>query len=379
MPPESKTCRVLMVGQLPPPTGGVTEQVRLLVGSRLKDSVTLDHLSPRRDPSCRGLGRILNSLGLVVRTLIRALRIRPDIAHLHTSSHFGFHEKALLAELLRLCGVRVVLHLHGGGFAEFYAASRLKVWIRRALERAGVVLALSSGWRDYLQSIAPRARVEVFSNSIDPMEYASANETARSDRTTQAPRIAFLGALVRAKGVYKIPDLARRFEPGEVVFDVVGDGPEAGALAAALRQMGLEDRVHLHGALHGAAKRAVLEHAKVFLLPSDVEGQPVSILEAMAAGAAVVGTDVGGVPEMLADGRGVVCGRDELTSMAGAIRRLLNDEAGRRRMVSTARDYVRQHHELPAQVRRLIAIYERLRGDTSPGEVFQECPAGGAR
>ncbi len=379
MPPESKTCRVLMVGQLPPPTGGVTEQVRLLVGSSLKDAVALNHLSPGRDPSCRGLGRLFNSFGLVARTLIRALQVRPDIAHLHTSSHFGFHEKAFLAELLRLCGVRVVLHLHGGGFAEFYAASRLKLWIRRALERAGVVLALSSGWRDYLRSIAPRARVEVFSNSIDPSEYASAHAGACSNPKARPPHIAFLGALVRAKGVHKIPELAHRFEPGEAVFDVVGDGPEAGALAAAIRQRGLEDRVHLHGALHGAAKRAILERAEVFLLPSDVEGQPVSILEAMAAGAAVVGTKVGGVPEMLADGRGVVCRRDDLGSMAVAIRQLLVDDAGRQRMVATAREHVRQHHELPAQVRRLIAIYERLRGDASPGGVLHECPAGGVR
>ncbi len=379
MPPDSKPCRVLMVGQLPPPTGGVTEQVRLLVGSSLKESVTLTHLSPGRDPSCRGIGRLLNSFGLVARTLIRALRSRPDIAHLHTSSHFGFHEKALLAELLRLCGVRVVLHLHGGGFAEFYAASRLKVWIRRALERAGVVLALSSGWRDYLHSIAPGARVEVFSNSIDPLEYASANKSARSDRKAQPPRVAFLGALVRAKGVHKIPELARRFDPGEVVFDVVGDGPEAGALAAAIRQARLEDRVHFHGVLHGPAKRAVLERAEVFLLPSDVEGQPVSILEAMAAGAAVVGTDVGGVPEMLAEGRGVVCGRDDVAAMACAIRCLLSDEAERRRMVATAREYLRQNHELPVQVRRLVAIYDRLMDDASAGGVLHECPAGGAR
>ncbi len=368
-----------MVGQVPPPTGGVTEQVRLLVGSSLGEKVALTHVAPGRDERCRGVGRLGNSIRLIVRVMMTCFRVRPDIAHLHTSSHLGFHEKALLSLLLRWWGVRVALHLHGGGFAEFYSASRAQGWIRRTLERSAVVLALSEQSRIYLRSIAPTARIEVLRNSVD---LASCGREDGFGNGPAPARVLFLGALVQAKGIFKIPAIARGFASGEILFDVAGDGPEAPALAAAIREAGVEDRVRLVGVVHGAEKWRLLAAADVFLLPSDVEAQPVSILEAMASRAAVVGTAVGGVPELLADGRGVVCDARDIPGLTTAIRRLLADPVGRRRMAATAADYIREHHSLARQVGRLAAIYGQLMDGSNAGgamaSAVDACVTGGA-
>lgn len=345
-----------MVGQVPPPVGGVTEQVRLLIHSKLKEKVHLAHLSPGRSDGCRGPRRIFNSIALVLRVAWRCLAQRPDVAHLHTSSHLGFYEKALLAALLRLFRARVVLHLHGGGFAEFHERSRCRWLLRSTLERADAVLALSGAWRQYLLSIAPRARVEVFRNSIDLPRQNPVNK----EIVASPPRVVFLGSLVRAKGVFKLIEIARHFAAGEAVFEIVGDGPEAARLADAIRASGLQDRIQMRGALHGAEKTECLRNAAVFLLPSDFEGQPVSILEAMAARAAVVASDVGGIPELLDGGRGFACPCNDPGAMAGAIHRLLRDDTLRRETVGRAFAYVSEVHDLSRQVDQLIGIYRHV-------------------
>ena len=83
---------------------------------------------------------------------------------------------------------------------------------------------------------------------------------------------------------------------------MAGDGPAHGELEQAIIAAGLSDKISLPGYVRDEKKAAVLAEADIFVLPSYSEGCPVSMLEAMAAGQALVSTSVGGIPDILHDG-----------------------------------------------------------------------------
>ena len=102
----------------------------------------------------------------------------------------------------------------------------------------------------------------------------------------------------------------------------------------------------------------LLEEANIFCLPSHWEGFPLSLLEAMAAGVAVIATSVGDVSEMLDGGRaGVLVPAHDVDRLAGAIHRLAMDPVERYRLGSTARARVEAHYQQRHTVETLYRTY----------------------
>ena len=140
---------------------------------------------------------------------------------------------------------------------------------------------------------------------------------------------------------------------------VAGDGPERERLEAEVERLGLEGTVLLLGIRRDVP--ALLDALDVAVLSSDYEGSPLSVMEYMAAGKPIVSTCVGGVPELLEDGRDAVLvePRDP-EAFAEAIGRLLRDPAEAKRLGEAARDRQRREYSLDAMVRRIESLYEEL-------------------
>jgi glycosyltransferase involved in cell wall biosynthesis len=139
---------------------------------------------------------------------------------------------------------------------------------------------------------------------------------------------------------------------------IVGDGPLQGALQARIDDAGLGARVKLAGAR--ADVQALLPALDVFVLPSRTEGLSIALLEACAAGLAVVATDVGGNPEIVADGRtGRLVPSDDLPALQSALHALLQDAGERARLGSAARDWVRAHGSVDAMRQNYDLVYAK--------------------
>lgn len=149
--------------------------------------------------------------------------------------------------------------------------------------------------------------------------------------------------------------------PEDVILTQYGSGPQTAELAAQLGRLGVEDRVHLEGALwtDRAADR-ICDH-DVFVLPSRTEGVPVSVMEAMLAGVPVIATDVGGVTELVTDDvTGLVVPPEDPASIAAAILELRGDPDRRREMGRTGRAIATERFSLEATVRDYCALFERV-------------------
>jgi glycosyltransferase involved in cell wall biosynthesis len=156
-----------------------------------------------------------------------------------------------------------------------------------------------------------------------------------------------LGTLIRATAA--LPDALRP------ILLVVGDGPERASLEAEAARSGRAERVRFLG--HREDARTLLAGCDVYVNSSISEGISLTILEAMAAGLPVVATRVGGTPEVLADGSGVLVAPRESLSIAGALSGLASDIARRRGLGDLARQRAHARFALDRMVREYAGAY----------------------
>jgi glycosyltransferase involved in cell wall biosynthesis len=176
-----------------------------------------------------------------------------------------------------------------------------------------------------------------------------------------APVLGVVCELRAQKALEVLFEAAARLRAGFPALTVLiaGDGPERGRLEAEVRRFGLEGTVLLLGIRRDVP--ALLDALDVAVLSSDYEGSPLSVLEYMAAGKAIVSTRVGGVPGLVEDGREalLVEPRDS-EALAGAVAKLLREPAEARRLGEAARERQRREFSLEAMVRRIEDLYEEL-------------------
>ncbi len=283
---------------------------------------------------------------------------RVELVHCHAAMWGSFWRKGLFASIARLFGIPVVLHLHGSEMKLFWAAQRpwVQHLIRRHLELASRVVVLSESWKIFIETIAPRAKITVVPNYVCLPRPAAPQE--RNDAT-----ILFLGLIGPRKGTF---DLIRAFAAvrhrhpkARLILGGNGEVAEAARLAADLR---IENNVVLAGWVDGEAKVALLRSAPIYALPSYNEGLPMSVLEAMAAGLAVVATRVGGIPELVTDGvDGKLLEPGDLDGLADALLTLIGNSALRTRLAAAGRRRIESHYSDSVVLPRLHRIYEEVR------------------
>ena len=174
-------------------------------------------------------------------------------------------------------------------------------------------------------------------------------------------RIMITARVVAEKGFGVLFDaMALLTERGtESQLIVVGDGPARASLADRAEQLGLVDRIEWLGFQPPAEVLHWLGTADVFCLPSFAEGLPIVLMEAMAVGVPVVGTFLGGVPELVRDGhsgRLVPAGRADL--LADALEQLSRPSPERDAMAKSARQAVEELHEMHRSARHMMHLFQ---------------------
>lgn len=243
---------------------------------------------------------------------------------------------------------------------------------RRILCRFDAVAAVSRPVRDQLlcAGMRPDALVQI-DNGIDPDRFAPRRQDSGLRRALGLDEgdvvVGTVGRLAELKGFEDLIEataaIVVRVPRARLLF--VGDGPLRGKFADLARQRGLEERVVFAGIRKDVPELLAL--IDVFVLPSLQEGQPMALMEAMAAARAVVATRVGDIPEILCGGRqGVLINPSDIGAMTNAVVELLKDDALRTRLGRQARESVLENYT----VKRLAERYEKL---------YQSCTSGNNR
>jgi glycosyltransferase involved in cell wall biosynthesis/O-antigen/teichoic acid export membrane protein len=278
-----------------------------------------------------------------------------DVIHVNLGAQGGCYRKMALLAVPRLLKTPYVLHLHGSAFERFWheAPARARRRIDHLFRDAAQVVVLGEVWRRLVIERVPNAasRIFVLPNAVGPIE-------RRRPMDDGVVHILFLGELgVRKGSPVLIEALARVTAKAPWRATLAGDG-DVGATRRSLSRLGLSDRAKAPGWVGPAQVDALLATADILALPSFEENLPMAVVEAFAAGLAVIATPVGAVPDLLLPGEtGLMVSPGDVAGLAEALTALIDDDDLLRRLGAAARAFHAEHLALTPYVDRLVAIW----------------------
>lgn len=273
-----------------------------------------------------------------------------DLIHTHwTLSAFAawcgrpFHGKPLVCTLLG---------------SDIYQGMRqpLAGWCaRRALNGAQHVIAIS-------RSLAAAAQAQgVNPGRMTVIPLGVDCDAFHPDENPREPALLFAGSLIERKGVRHLlaamAEIHAAFPQHRLV--IIGDGDRRAELEAQSSALGLSGSVTFLGAQSPEKVAEWMRRAEVFILPSLEEGQGVVLLEAQASGTPCVGSNVGGIPETLANGRGTLTPPGDAQALAHAVCDLLRQPEWTRRMGMQARQAMVADYDWKFLAGRILSVYDQ--------------------
>lgn len=364
----------MVVSRAAPALGGIPAFAQTITADcGLRSAFDISLLNTTRTAERRG-GRL--TAATLREALVDTVRVfrsarTADVVHIQTAlvPATVALRTLFLCGAAKLAGAAVLCHVHSAetssGRAEAFSPSRLLTFLLRRLRFVDTVLTVSRPGADALRSVLSGRSVEVVDNAVD------VEAMPKSSHSAAIPIVLFVGTLTKRKGVDDLRAALRILRERGLVFgmEIVGGpgevgGAEASSLSVALGEEGWGSS--LLGPLSPEAVRERMASADVFVLPSHVEGQPIAILEAMAAGLPIVSTRTGAIPDVVRDGiDGFVVDVGDVTGVADALERLIVSPELRRGMGAAASVRARERFDVSRLRCRLAELYLRAANGTT--------------
>jgi len=326
-------------------------------------------LPAANEPNDR-IGQLLRFPGVLI-GLLRALSTGECVVYLTIAQSLpGFLRDCLIIRLSSLFGHPVICHLHGGNYDNFVRSQQFSVQrlIHRTLEKVSAIVVLSERLRQMFEAAPALAeRVIVIPNGLPPGIKVRKEGKLLPKSETERFEVLYLSNMVETKGYWDVLEAARLLkEQGDSRFhfrfcgdfmvssddSVKRTAQEAERVfRACVIDQGLTEMVSFDGAVSGEKKLEALESAHIFLLPTYYvnEGQPISMIEALAHATVIIATEYRAIPDMVIPGvNGFWVPCNEPAAIAVALRDAVADRTLYSRM----------------SVQSLRLFNERFRGET---------------
>jgi glycosyltransferase involved in cell wall biosynthesis len=368
---QKSIIKVLMFGTGFNIQGGITSVEQLIMNNQ-SEKVRIEHVPT----IVRGtVGENILVFARSIQLLVWKILTRDvDVIHIHFAERGSMLRKSILISIGLLFRHAIILHAHGATFQEFHAG--LPQFVQQIvgflIGKCSKIIVLSNSWQIYYSSqfALVQGQAVILYNPVE-IPVSIPNRLGR-----QQLKLVFLGrigkrggALDLAKSLISFPkqdkgafDLIEAFaalpaasrQRAELVLAGNGDLEAANQLITSL---GLEDKISILTWLNPKQRDKLLSTADAFILPSYHEGLPMSMLESMAWGLPVIVTPVGGIPEVILDGRnGLLVEPGHRDQLVQAIAQLIEDEALRLSLGLAARQSV-EHYDVRNYMDSLASLY----------------------
>lgn len=348
--------RVLMLGPGLRVRGGVATVERHIMRCLPSEETLVKHISTYED------GGIAAKVFAFARSFLlcayELLANHYTLIHIHFSQRGSILRKSLLLHFLRIFRLPIVMHCHGSAFHIFYRGlpKLPSLFVRYTFSTSSALIVLSESWKSFFvdELGVQSTRVHVLPN---PVEFVKRYKLPPREFT----QFLFLGRLERRKGIFDILEVLANWcsqnSGCQIRLVAAGDGDIEGAKAL-VDSYSLQDVVTIAGWVNRTTVKELLRNSDVLLLPSYNEGLPMAVLEAMGSGLAVVGSPVGGLPELIVDDvNGLLVQPGNLVQLRRAMERMTNRDL-RNRLAYAARESVKEL-AIPIFRTRLLEIYEK--------------------
>ncbi|EJO5346051.1 glycosyltransferase family 4 protein [Clostridium botulinum] len=247
-----------------------------------------------------------------------------DLVHVHTASRGSFYRKSLFINITPK-NIPIVLHIHGGGFIEFYDKSSffMKRRIKNIVKRAAKIVVLSEKFKeDFINRFdLEKDKISIVYNGI------SINKK-HVDLHNKKLQVLYMGKLNESKGIYDllkiIPNIYSKYP--KVKFVIAGNG-EIDKVKEIVEITNIQNCTRVVGWIEEKVKDKYLGESSILVMPSHFEAFGISIIEAMEYGLAIVANEVGGIPDIINnDINGKLVEMGNLKQLQEALEKYIKDE-----------------------------------------------------
>lgn len=314
-----KKVNTLLIGILPPPINGQTVAFQILADELGGDILTL---SGKRHEDFKGIFlKTVTFFGLLFRLLFKLIAKKYHVYHTLSQSQEGFIRDLPIVFLPKLCGSKVIVHIHGGNYDGFYQSQNpnFQNLIRKMLMMTDSIIVLSESLIKMLD-FEPKlsSKIKVVPNGLPgALEDKDLVHKHLPNKNQEPINLIFLSNLIESKGYLTV------LEATEILinrlgyniktnfcgeFIQYGDAQKFIKVEDAkayffdfIERNNLKQNVHYQGIIGEKVKQKLLKEAHFFVLPTQYknEGQPISIIEALANRCVVLTTDYRGISEMI--------------------------------------------------------------------------------
>lgn len=343
--------KIAMVGQFPPHVGGVGVHIHTLSKKLVEEGHEVYVITyPHKDikdidgihvigtkginlPGIRGLTFKKNA-----KKALENLVKREDIDIIH--GHYLFPAGAAAVEVGKKYNIKTYLTAHGSDMFELYKKkSFMRNPIKKILASADKVFVVSKALKDEVLATGVKGienKISLYWNSVDIDKFKETNEKEfkKSLNLDDKPIVMFVGNLIKRKNVETLLE-AKKYTTEDYTLIIVGDGPLFDSLKEKVKNDGIRD-VIFTGSRNDVEK--IIPSADILVLPSYSESFGLVLIEALACGVPVIGSNVGGIKEIITEDVGLLINpKDELT-IADGIDKLLSDKELYSKLKSNARN-----------------------------------------
>jgi glycosyltransferase involved in cell wall biosynthesis len=295
-------------------------------------------------------------------SLWQVREFRPDVVHIF----FGVPDGPIGWLLKRFYGLPYIISLRGADvpsdevkrFAKQYRV--LRPFIRWLWHDADALVAVSNGLRSYARETVPDLPIQVIPNAIDLSSF-----TPVMQRETDGPvHLLYVGRFNVFKNVETLVEAVGKLaqmDVGEFELKLVGEGEQRPVLERMVSELGLTRRIHFVGWVARDHIADYYRRADIFVTATTWEGMPNTVLEAMACGLPIVGTQASGLQELVHDGvNGYLVPIKDPDALAEALARLIDNGYERRRMGRQGRKLAEREFAWEYIAEQYARIYERV-------------------
>ena len=343
--------KILMIGPDRSVHGGISGVVNNYFDAGLDRMIDLCYIGTMVEGT--KLTKLLQAAKAYVYFLIKISKY--DIVHVNMASDSSYFRKSVFIRTAKACRKKVVIHQHGGNFPEFYEkelSERGRQRARKVLSAGDAFLVLGTAWKDFFGAIIGGDRITVLPNAIRIPEW--------EEKKYGVHKILYMGRLCKEKGIKELltvmPELKAQYPDVRLYLAGIWEDQDLKSQAESLKEC-----VTDLGWIGGAEKQQYLRECDIFVLPSYFEGQPVSVLEAMANACGIVTTKTGGIPDMIIEGEtGIFAAPKDTVTLEEGLLKLLADRGLCRMLGENARKKAEAEFSIDNNIKQLLAVYESI-------------------
>lgn len=330
--------KILMIGPFPEPITGQTIANDMILKGLIKSGHQVDFIDSDTEKKFNTLAsqgkfnvkKVIKSLLPIGKGVKNIIFNKYDVVYITPAqSYIGFMKYVPFINASKLMNTPCYIHFHGGFVRKMYdeLSKEKQAKIAEYFNKCNGVIVLGESLRSMFNGIVDESKVFVCENGVQPEFIINENELKEKiqklkDKKTM--NIIYLSNLMETKGILDLLKACEMLKEEKVDFHIDVAGNIESVIEKEVKECfdKLGNSITYHGVVSGNKKKELLLNAHIFALPTYYpnEGQPISILEAMTMGGAVVTTYQGGICDIFQDEvNGKVCEAQNIDSIKNAL------------------------------------------------------------